>query len=67
VEKVTVKDISSKYFSIGGTVETRRKPAEGGEKKVRTFLPYWAKELLRMWEEAEGKHKARRPSSPKGS
>lgn len=48
-------------------LKTHEKSAEGQEEKVRKFLPYWATELLKMWEEAERKYKDRGPSSPRGS
>jgi hypothetical protein len=36
-------------------------------KKVREFLPFWAKELLAMKDEAESKHTVHGPSVREGS
>ncbi|MEM3736877.1 MAG: hypothetical protein QXJ75_02120 [Candidatus Bathyarchaeia archaeon] len=38
-------------------------PSEVGVEEARRLLPYWARELLRMWEEAERRKKARKPSA----
>jgi len=45
----------------------RQTPEEGEKEKVRRLLPYWARELLRMWEEAERKHKSQKPFSQRAS
>ena len=37
------------------------------EGEVRSLLPFWAREILMMWEDAERKHKARRSSLPRDS
>jgi len=37
---------------------------ENEVEKVRRLLPYWARELLRMWENAERRHKTRGSSLP---
>ena len=43
--------------------------SESGKKEdeVRSLLPFWAREILMMWEDAERKHKARRSSLPRDS
>ncbi len=55
------------YFSLGTKLGDRQTPEEGEKEKVRRLLPYWARELLRMWEEAERKHKSQKPFSQRAS
>ena len=37
------------------------------EGEVCRLLPFWAREILGMWEDAERKHRARRSSLPRDS
>jgi len=40
---------------------------EKSEEKACGLLPYWAREILKMWEDAEKKNRARKSSLPEGS
>ena len=56
------------YFSYGIKMDKYKAYSESGKKEdeVRSLLPYWAREILMMWEDAERKHRARRSSLPEG-
>jgi len=43
-------------------MENDRNSEEKKETNVRDFLPFWARELLGMKDEAEKAHKAQKPS-----
>jgi len=50
-------------YLLGFQLKAHQAPVVHEERSVSIPMPYWARELLRMWEEVERWHKARRPSS----
>ena len=63
------RNLSSLYFSYEIKMDKNKAYSEREKKEgeVRSLLPYWAREILMMWEDAERKHKARRSSLPRDS
>jgi hypothetical protein len=50
------------FFSWGALLRSDRTSVKRDEKELRRLLPYWARELLEIWEEAEAKNRVRGPS-----
>jgi len=59
--------VSSSIFLLVVQLETRQRSGEAEEEKVRGLLPYYARELLRIWDEVDKTHKVPESSLREGS